>query len=194
MNIMKKLAGIAVFLLALIAAIAVTRYYAPDQTPDVPADNLNASVPNAPPAPPVAPPSHTATVSTPVFHQVQLVTLDLANEQSHTTLVLERDASKPAPERVWVWTFFFVPGDGQGWASAPVEIRQPFTNGNRVTRTVTAECAPCGDLRAPKSGYYARVKVSSDHEEAARWSTAEMSRDIANASPVVVEAPRGKGR
>src|SRR4051812_8040313 len=60
------------------------------------------------PVAPVAPvaPAAPAT-NAPVVFKTQLVTLDLASKKASVTLTLERGPTRPAPERVWVWAYFF---------------------------------------------------------------------------------------
>ncbi|MGH9901464.1 MAG: hypothetical protein ACRD68_06575, partial [Pyrinomonadaceae bacterium] len=161
MSVKKNLTGVAVFVLALVAAVVVTHFYSQPSVPVPPA--VTTPPPAFPPAARTPPPA-------PAFHKASLVSLDFARKKSYTTLALERDPSRPAPERLWVWTYFFAP-DAAGrkhWAGEPVEVREPFAGGDRATVTVTAACAWCGDSSAPTRGYYARVNVSAESGDAAR--------------------------
>jgi hypothetical protein len=187
-SMLKKLAGVAAFLAALALAIAVTKFYTPSPSPP--------PAPQPPPvadAPPPAPPPPTAPVQMeePSFsYKAQLITLDFASAKTHTRLALEASPARPAPEKIWVWTYFFVPGEEKIWAGEPVEIKRPFAGGKRVSIVADADCSWCGDPRAPSSGYYARVHVSTESAQAARSPSEEINYSITSAVPVVVEGGR----
>jgi hypothetical protein len=184
---MKKLAGLLAFAVALAGAILLTQYYSRRPAPPQPA-------PAAAPASSQAPSAPAAGVrdNAPVTFKTQLVTLDFAAKKSHVTLNLERDPARPAPEKIWVWAYFFTPdAPGRYCAADPVELRQPFAAGNRATVNVEAPLADCPAPRAPSSTYYARVNVSAESAFAARLNEQRISYDISQASPAVVEgAPR----
>src|SRR3954467_3375004 len=94
---MKKLAGLLAFAVALACAILITQYYTTKPAPPAPPP---------PDMPPVSAPPPSAAA--PVTFKPQLVTLDLASKKASVMLSLERDpASSAAPERVWVWAYFF---------------------------------------------------------------------------------------
>lgn len=175
MSVPKNLAGSGVFLVTLCAATLLTGVLA-IRTPR-PAPITNATV--------------TATSAAEIAHQVQLVMLDRENRRSHTKLTLVRDlrSRSPAPERVWVWTYFFTPNDMRTWASEPMEVREPFRDGDRVSVTVNSVCQWCDNAGTPTSGYYAGVHVSTS-EEAAMLRADQLSLDIVRAAPVVVQAER----
>lgn len=185
---MKKLGAVAVFVVTLAVAILVTKYYGPQPAPPQPPPVPPVGVGTIPPPPPVRQPQ--------VTHKAQLITLDLAARKSHATLVLERERGRPAPERIWVWTAFFVPDDARGriFSGAPVELRDPFAFGDRVTVNVTGACPWCGEKDSPANGYYARFNISTESAAAARLGDEEVSRDISTATPVVVEEGRKKTR
>ena len=190
---MKKLAGVAVFVVTLGVALLVTRYYAPrpEPPPEPPFAPIAADPPLFPESPP-PPPSRSK-----VTHKVQLVTLDVAARKSHTTLLLERAADAPAPERLWVWAGFFLPGDARGevFSGAPVLVEKPFAGGaSRAAVNVTGACPWCGQRDAPAAGYYARVNVSTESAADARLEDEEVSRDLSTATQVVVEEGRRRGR
>lgn len=179
----KSLAGIAAFVVALGAAIFITKFYS---TPDAP----------PPPPPPVAPspaPAPTAQADAPegpssVSHKARMITLDLAARKTHTTLSIERDPSAPAPERLWVRTYFFsTEAAGKVWSGDAVEILRPLSGGTRATVTATAACTWCGETGAPRGGYYARVVVSAVSKEATRLSEGRLDFDISKSTPVVVQ-------
>ena len=185
---MKKLAGVAVFVVTLVVALLVTRYYAPrpEPTPQFPTagNTMHRPVPR-----PVAPSK--------ITHKVQLVTLDVAARRSHATLVLERAPDAPAPERLWVWAGFFVPGDAGGeiFSGAPVLVEKPFAGGaTRATVNVTGACPWCGQGDAPAAGYYARVNVSDESAADAQLEDEEVSRDLSTATQVTVEEGRRRSR
>jgi hypothetical protein len=184
MNIPKHVAGIALFVFifgvsVLIAAIVA----APLQIiPPVP---LNAP----------SPPSPTKLVSQPVSYKVQLVSLDFINREIYTTVTLKRERGTPAPEKLWVYTSFFVPEYPQkSWATAPVEVLEPFAGADEVTLTVTGDCPWCGDSSAPRAGYFARVNVSTaSSADVVRSAEEQMDADIKTATQVLVQVER-KGR
>ena len=189
---MKKLAGVAVFVVTLVVALLVTRYYAPRPEPPQPPIAPIAADPVLFPEPPPPLPSRSK-----VDYKVQLVTLDVTARKSHATLVLERAPNAPAPERLWVWAGFFVPGDagGEVFAGAPVVVEKPFAGGaTRSTVNVTGACPWCGQGDAPAAGYYARVNVSDESAEDARLEDEEVSRDLSTATQVVVEEGRRRSR
>ena len=184
MKVRKEIAGVVVFLATLGVAVTVTKFYdrltsvtisaAPEATASVPAsDDLPAMLPGSQSIP----------------YKAQLISLDFEKQQSFTTLTIERNPSGPAPQSIWVWTYFFAPDDSSQrlWASKPVEIHEPFASSDRATITATAACEWCADQRAPRSGYYARVHISTQSSEAARLANEQTSRDIAGAVPVLVQ-------
>ncbi|MBC7932954.1 MAG: hypothetical protein H7Z38_20515, partial [Rubrivivax sp.] len=144
-----------------------------------------------PPPAPDAP----AGASVPVTFKTQLVTLDFASRKAHLTLNLERDPAHAAPEKVWVWAYFFTPeADRRYCAGEPVEVSRPFAAGNRAPVNVEIKVEGCPAPRTPSSTYYARVNVSSESSFAARLSEQRISYDITQASPVTVEGAQPKKR
>ena len=185
---MRKLTGLLAFAVALAIAVAVTKYYS---TPTQPKESQQP-VPAATTATPAAT-GGDAGVNVPVSFKTQLVTLDLANKKAHVTLALERDPSRPAPERVWVWAYFFTPdAPGRYCAGDPVEVRRPFASGNRASVVVDSSVADCPAPRAPSSTFYARINVSAESAFAARLVEQRISYDITQASPVTVEGAQPK--
>lgn len=185
---MKKLAGLLAFAAALACAILITRYYA---TPPAPAPAPPVSV-----VPPVVPTSADAGgVNVPVTFKTQLVTLDLGSKKGRATVALERDPARPAPERVWVWTYFFTPEEsGRYCAGEPVEVSRPFDAGARAVVNVEAAVEGCPAPRTASSTFYARVNVSSESSFAARLAEGRISYDVTQASPVVLENAQPKKR
>ena len=96
--------------------------------------------------------------------EVGLVTLDRETSRSYARLKLWLPSPHQAPQRLWVRTYFFTPGDpaGRVWAGEAVELKQPFVEYNYAHLTVAAPCTWCADEDAPPSGYFARVQSSTD--------------------------------
>ncbi|HWT01958.1 MAG TPA: hypothetical protein VN256_17045 [Pyrinomonadaceae bacterium] len=143
---------------------------------------------------PVADEPHSKLSEVPrVSHTVRLVSLDFINGKSYTTLTLQRETGRPAPERLWVTTVFLTPesAPGRSWTTT-TEIRRPFGTGNRAGRTeITAEasCSWCAASGTPAAGYFARVYVWT--EDGAHLPPPEaFAADITTAVPVVVQAER----
>jgi len=180
---MKKLAGLLAFAVALAGAILLTKYYStrPAPPPSAPSPaTTNAPTPDA---------AHNA----PVTFKTQLVTLDFAAKKAHVTLNLERDPARPAPEKVWVWAYFFTPDAPNRYcAGDPVEVSRPFAAAGRASINVEAPLADCPAPRSPSSTYYARVNVSTESAFAARLPEPRISYDISQASPAVVEGAQRK--
>jgi hypothetical protein len=178
MNIPKHVAGIALFILIVAVSVFIASIVAaPLQM--IPPVQIKATR-----LPPV-------NASTPVNYKVQLVSLDFINRKSYTTLTLKRDAGSPAPDVLWVETSLFIPEHPyQSWWGQPIEIRQPFANGDQVSLTVTADCEWCADASAPRAGYYARVGVSTTSAEDATCRAAQVKADIKTALPVLVQVER----
>ncbi|HEX8708444.1 MAG TPA: hypothetical protein VF723_09400 [Pyrinomonadaceae bacterium] len=128
----------------------------------------------------------------PVNYSVDYVSLDFINRKSYTTLTLRREPGQPAPQSVWVRTYFIRPEDGPQSAlpSAAIEIREPFAEANRVTYTLPGDCVRCEEPGAAKSSYYARVAVSTAGPEETGLSGVKLTYDIRTAIPVLVQAPR----
>ncbi|HKG13503.1 MAG TPA: hypothetical protein VKB12_09185 [Pyrinomonadaceae bacterium] len=178
---MKKLAGLLAFAVALAGAILVTQYYTAKPKP--PAPPLVAPAPPAPPPP--------ADVNTAVFLETKFVTLDLASKKASVTLSLERSPASPAPERVWVWAYFFTQETaGKYCEGGPVEVKRPFDSGSRARVTVELPVANCPAPRTPSTTFYARVNVSSESSFAARLVEQRISYDITQASPVMLRGAR----
>lgn len=185
MNFLKKLTGIIVFVAVLAGAVALTKYYGRPEPAEV-----GTETPPAPPAPPPAPDAPAA----PVVFKPQLVTLDFASRKSHTTLVLERDPSASAPQKVWVWTYFFTMGERKYCAGEPVEVRWPSAESRSEKVTVEAPASSCAEPRDASTTFYARVNVSTESAFAARLSESKISYDLTSATPVVVQGLARKPR
>ena len=187
---MKKFAGLLAFAVALTGAFFLTQYFSSRKAAP-PAPPPPAPVVIAPNTPDAAPQSANA----PVTFKTQLATLDFASRKAHVTLNLERDPARPAPEKVWVWAYFFTPeASGRYCAGAPVEVGRPFAAGNRASVNVEIKVEGCPAPRAPSSTYYARVNVSSESAFAAKLTEQRISYDITQASPVTIEGAQPKKR
>lgn len=188
---MSKLTGLLVFVAVLAGAIALTRYYS---APESPAAPERPALPAQPPVPPPLP--GTEETNAAVTFRPKQVTLDFATGRGHAQVELERDPARPAPERVWVWTYFFA-GDASGerryCAGDVVQINQPFASGNRTTVNVTSSPS-CPAPSNASATYYARISVSAESAFAARLSERQISYDITRATPVVVEGARARSR
>jgi hypothetical protein len=196
--VLKKLAGLLVFAVALLGAVMLTQYYTRRYGPP-PAPAAPPAAPLPPAAPPVTgarsttlpPPAATYSepaANAPVTFKPQLVMLDLAGRKAHVTLQLERDPARPAPASVWVWAYFFsTDATARYCAGDPVELRQPFAAGNRAVVKVELPVTGCAAPQGASSTYYGRVNVSSESAFAARLGEQRISYDIRQASPVVLE-------
>ena len=178
---MKKLAGLLAFAVALACAILITQYYtkktAPPPTP-----------PPAQPVAPVAPAAPPAGANAPVVFKAQLATLDIAAKKASVSLSLERDPSAAAPERVWVWGYFFTQeSPGKYCEGGPVEVKRPFDAGARARVTVELPVTNCPAPRTPSTTFYARFNVSTESSFAARLTEQRINYDITQASPVTLK-------
>ena len=189
MNFLKKLTGIIVFVAVLAGAVALTKYYGRPEPAEVRnvtdvtrVTNMNTS-------------AATPSAAAPVVFKPQLVTLDFASRKSHTTVVLERDPSGSAPQKVWVWTYFFTAGGERKYcAGEPVEVRWPSAESRSERVTVEAAAASCAEPRDASTTFYARVNVSTESAFAARLSESKISYDLTSATPVVVQGVGRKPR
>lgn len=188
MRLPRHVAGLILFFVILDGA-AFINYYFSQPFREAHRVKVTATVPEVLP--------DAADHAPPVSHTVRLVSLDFINGKSYTTLTLQRDTSRPEPERVWVTTAFVSPEHypGRSWMTT-AEIRRPFGDGNRAGRTeITAEssCSWCARSGPPAPGYFARVYVWT--EDGAHVPPPEaFDADITTAVPVVVQADRRAGR
>ncbi|MGH9942289.1 MAG: hypothetical protein ACRD9R_08025 [Pyrinomonadaceae bacterium] len=185
MPLSKNLAGFSVSLVTLCAAIFLTRFllFLVSPMPQLAPDTRTVITCGLSPA-----------VEEEIGRAVQLITLDREAYRAYTKLTLTRDADgPPAPERVWVWTYFFTPDGRKTWAAEPVEVRDPFRdNSHRATVTVSSACHWCDDVDTPAHGYYAGVRVSTVSKYAAALPNGSLDFDITRAAQVVVEGGRRK--
>ena len=137
---------------------------------------------------PAQPPAAPASASVAV--KPQLATLDLAAKKASVTLALElNQPATSAPERVWVWAYFFTQdAAGKYCEGGPVEVKQPFDAGSTRARvTVELPVANCPAPRTASTNFYARVNVSTESSFAARLPEQRISYDITQASPVILQ-------
>ena len=182
MNTLKNLAGVLTFLTVFGLSTAVTKYL---HTPLHAAVNVSRVVPSSPET--FAP----QTAAGPAAYQVKLVSLDFEAQKSYTTLTLNRDLNQPAPESLWVRTYFFRPdGSRIAWSTDMVEFQRPFKNGNVVTLTAAAPCSWCDHSIVPNSGFYARVQISTQSVNDPLLHEKVVDDDITTAVPVLVQTER----
>jgi hypothetical protein len=198
MSFLKKLTGLFVFVLAIVGAVAVSRYFSgprPAVTVEQPQPGVLPVAPTIKDDPslaaatPLPPPPAGATPAR-VFFKARLVTLDFNTKKSHVTLELERDRARPAPERVWAWVTLFSSEDDAYCVVEPVEVRGPFARGDRATVVVEFDASRCGRPRAPAATVYAHVNVSPESAAAARLTPSQLGADLSKATPVVVAGAR----
>jgi hypothetical protein len=178
MNLRKHIAGFALFLIILTIAISIHEYLT---WPGWKAPRVRVAAPL---------PQETTGNRQPVNFNVRQVSLDFIKGESHTTLLLKREAGEAVPEKLRVTTIFFSPEypERGSWTSR-TEIRRPFASGDQVEVTATSECEWCVPFDTPRTGYFARVYVSTDDEDNAYPPDGQSNRDITTAVPVVVHWP-----
>lgn len=183
MNTPKHVAGVALFIFIVSASIFINGM-------------MTAPVLTIPPVPLLdTTPTRTTTGSPPFRYQAQLVSIDFINRQSYTTLKLKRHSGWPTPERLWVYTLFFVPEyPHMSWSSGPVEVIRPFRDSDEATITVAGECPLCDDSRAPRSGYYARVYATTNPNYYDSLRAGKIDTDITTAIPVLVQVEQQQQR
>ncbi|MDT4898393.1 MAG: hypothetical protein QOH25_3470 [Acidobacteriota bacterium] len=180
MNVRKHLAGFAIFSVILGSAILINKFLTIQETTLV-------SVPQ-----PIAT-SVTVKNPLPVIYRVGQVSLDYINKKSYTVVNLERQPDQPAPETLWITTFYFSPdySPARGWTTT-TEIRQPFARGDHTEFIATAECALCSLSETPGAGYFARVYVSAEYPVNSYPPDFQSNREIMGASSVVIHWPDNK--
>lgn len=178
MNLRKHIDGFAVFLIILTIAVSINEYLT---WPGWKAPSVRVAAPL---------PHETTRNQQPINFNVRQVSLDFIKGESHTTLTLKREAGEFAPEKLRVTTIFFSPEypERGSWTSR-AEILRPFASGDQIEVTATSDCEWCVPFDTPKSGYFARVYVSTEEDDNASLSNEQFSRDITTAVPVVVHWP-----
>lgn len=182
MRLRKHVGGFALFSIILASAVVINNFFA---GPPGELDTVGP-VPAAPEPPPVAP-TETALVT----YDVRLVSLDFINGKSYTTLVLKREAGRPAPDMIEVVTDFYVPDDKQrSGSSTGTRLYAPFDAGNLIEVTAAADCDWCSLTDVPKAGYFADVHVRSLQAGKVYVESLKPSPVVPSGVPVVVQAKR----
>ena len=172
MNVRKHLAGFAIFSIILGSTVFIN-YFLTLPNPTIPPVPLRPLVADA--------------IASPNFsYKVRQVSLDFAKVTGYTSLSLRLRSGQPAPETIWVTTYFFSPEiAGSGWSST-TQIHQPFAAGDEVELVATDSLDWGSFPKTREVSYFARVGVSS-------WpSDVKFARDITTAMPVVVHWPDKK--
>lgn len=178
MNLRKHIDGFAVFLIILTIAVCINEYLT---WPSWKAPRVRIAAPL---------PQETTGNQQPINFNVRQVSLDFIKGESHTTLTLKREAGQSAPEKLRVTTIFFSPEHpARGSWTSKTEIRRPFASGDQIEVNATGECEWCVPFDTPKSGYFARVYVSTEDYDNSYPPDGQFNRDITTAVPVVVHWP-----
>ena len=100
------------------------------------------------------------------------VSLDFRAGEMEVRGLLTYTPGGRVPDRVWVWAYFINPTEpfasnplSGSRSEEPIELVNPFREGDSVR--VTARGPFHWGTNAPRSGYYARISVSSISPEAA---------------------------
>jgi hypothetical protein len=173
MNVRKHMAGLALFSVILGSSIFINYYL---------------TLPNpAMPSVPLRPLIAEAVESPDISYNVRLVSLDFTNRTTgYTSLSVKLRPGHPAPEKLWVTTFYFSPDIARSGWSSTTEIRQPFAKSNEV-ELVAADSWNWGS--SPRVGYFARVYVSTGYTDNSYPQDIRFNRNIKDAIPVVVQWP-----
>lgn len=177
MSVRKHLAGLALFSVILGSAIFINHFL------NVP----NVTITSAPLELPF---SVTKEKSQTIGYEVGQVLLDFTNQKSYTEVTLKLQHGQPAPEKLWVTTYYFSPdyASGRGWTSQ-TEINQPFAKGDRINLVTASSCDLCSSSDTHRVGYFARVYVSTEYADKSSSPDAPLNRDITTATPVVIRWP-----
>jgi hypothetical protein len=180
MNVRKHLAGLAIFSIILGSAIFINHFLT----------SPNVTIPSAPSRQPF---SDMKKGPQPIAYHVEQVSLDFLNNKSYTQLMLERQPGQPAPEKLWVTTYYFSPESarGRGWTTT-TEISQPFAQRDKIELITASSCDLYSSSATPVAGYFARVYVSTKYADESYPPDAQFNRDITTATPVVVRWPDDK--
>lgn len=181
MNSRKHFAGVILFFIIFGSTVVINRYLtAPLGTVTPP-----ASVPAIPDQ------SISGAQRQQISYSVRLVSLDFNRKESYTTLALKREMGQSLPKTLWVRTSFFIPeSDGKVTWSETVELRVHHFDSDRVEVTARSSCARCGLPDTPKTGYFARVFVSTEPINEAALPDSDINTDLRGAIPVLVQAER----
>ena len=179
MNLRKHVAGFALFSVVVGCAVfvsALNKY-------------LSAPTASIPPVIRDEPISETPLVSLNAINSnaVRLVSLDFINKKSYVTLEIKRGTDQPAAGNLRVTTYFFSPDrPGRVWTSR-ARISISYAYADHFEYLATGACEWCGDVDAPKAGYFARVHISTFDTADIEMPFAELNRDVTTATPVVVQ-------
>lgn len=181
MNTPKHIAGIALFILIVSVSAFIASIVA-------------APLHLIPPVPLPATAPQNVTLSQPVNYKVPLVSLDFINRKIYTTLTVKRERGTALPNKIWVFTSLFVPErPSASWSSLPVEVSNPFANGDELSLTLSGTCKWC-NTEDQRNGYYANIGVSTVSADDAIQRAARMSKDIKTAIPVLVQVEQNSRR
>lgn len=129
--------------------------------------------------------------STHISYKVRQVSIDFNHSTKYTVLSLKLLPGHPAPEKLWVSTFYFSPeiyrNYGDMWSMT--EFRQPFANSKEIELIATDSSNSVKALPGPRVGYFAHVYVWTGDTESSYPPDTPINRDITNAEPVVVHWP-----
>lgn len=187
MSFYKQAAGVCVFVAAFSASAALAIFYGFISVPQFGAVERPAIARLAH----VDGDNNNTSAASEVPLAARFVTLDFERRRSYTTLELTREQHQPAPGKLRVWTYFFTPEGaqrGEVWTAAPVELTRPFAAAGTIRLDTEAACSFCDDAQAPRSGYYARVFVTTDARPPFNRRADNFDFDIRTASAVVVQA------
>lgn len=210
MNLRKHVAGFALFSAIIGCAVLINAYLNPPVAAVPPVQVNDPSLRSS------IDPVQVPTVKVqPVSYRVGQVLINLDSDKSYTELQLTRLPGQPAPERLWVTTYFFSPAYPDKVWTARTEIRQPFARNDQTSFLATDICCPCLFIktlpaqrvwaksiyprsnlfevsppvqRSTNTGFFARVLVSTDSAEP-DTSGEHLDRNISGATPVVIEWP-----
>jgi hypothetical protein len=177
----KHVTGMALFFVIFAGSVLAIRFLAAPISP-IPSVSRTAQ------------PSYFATgVRQPIdFEEAKYVSLDFNNRKSFTSLTIKSVDGQPVPGRVWVRTYFFTPYSDRRpvWAGEAMDIRLPIMKSGPTEIMAVASCDWCDDSTAPKTGYYARVVVSTISARDTYLHDDQIDRDTTTAIPVVVQTER----
>lgn len=174
MNLRKHLAGLLIFSIILGSAIFINHVLTlPNPTiSSIPRHPLIADV----------------VENSGISYTVRMVSLDLTDRtRGYTVLRLKLLPGQPAPQKLWVTTFYFSPDivPGGSWSST-TEFSQPFAKGDEVE--VVASDA-WNWTEPPGADYFARVSVSTGNTDDSYPPDIRFDRNVNGAIPVVIQWP-----
>lgn len=174
MNVLKHLAGFALFSVILGSAIFINHFLT------IP----NAKIPSVSLRPLIADP-----LDYPHFtYEVRQVALDFNTVTGYTTVRLNLRPDGPAPEKLWVTTYYFSPEISHDVWTNTKEFLRPFANGDHVELTA-ADSLNRNRLRnMPRVAYFAQVYVFAGYAFDLS-PPVRFDRNIHSAEPVVVHWP-----